>query len=198
MLCLLAWAVPVGAGELEDLAISDEAGAYHLSLKMRLEVPAEQVHAVLTDYRRIYRLNPSIIESRLLPEPDGTAARVFTRMQGCVGFFCREFSRVEDVWERPSGEIETRIVPEMSDFDSGVAYWRVQGRGDGTELSYEATLEPAFFVPPLVGGFFVKQKFKQETLLSFDKIECIARVRSALEQSSGMRNYARAPSADPC
>jgi hypothetical protein len=153
------------------VAVSDQDGVYQIRLKMLLDVSAPQVWEVLTDYRHIYRLNPSIIETRLLPAPDaGRAAWVYTRMQVCVGFFCREFSRVEEVWEHPSGEIETRIVPQMSDFDSGSTVWRIRDLGGYTELDYEASLHPTFFVPPVLGSYFVKQKFKEQALLSFDKI----------------------------
>ena len=180
------------------MAVTSEAGVYHISLTMHLDAPMQQVWDVLTDFRHIYRLNPSIIESRLLPTPEGRAARVFTRMQGCVGFYCREFSRVEDVWETPPGEIATRIVPEMSDFDAGASHWRVEDIGEGTELSYEASLDPGFFVPPVVGGYFVKHKFQEETLLSFEKIECIARVKLAIKRASSVDKYVQMPSEDGC
>jgi hypothetical protein len=201
LLVLLALGLPASlvAAELEEVAVSDQDGVYQISLRMLLDVPARQVREVLTDYRHIYRLNPSIVETRLLPTPDaGRAARVYTRMQSCVGFYCREFSRVEDVWEHPSGEIETRIVPHMSDFDSGSTVWRIRDLGEHTELDYEASLEPRFFVPPVVGSYFVKRKFKEEALLSLHKIECIARVNLASEKTYAVASYAKMPTGDPC
>jgi hypothetical protein len=201
LVCLIGWLGPAAlcASEQEIVSIADNAGVYQISLKMLLDIPAQQVWEGLTDYRHIYRLNPSIVESRLLPAPDGgRTARVFTRIQGCIGFYCREFSRVEDVWERPPREIETRTVPDMSDFHSGSARWRIRDLGGRTELHYEATLEPAFFVPPVVGGYVLKRKLKEEILLSFDKIECLARVKLAIQRDSGVAHYAQMLTGNSC
>lgn len=201
LVCLMGWlgSAPLCAAELENMTMTDKAGVYRISLRMLLDVPAQQVWEVLTDYRHIYRLSPSITESRLLPTLDGgRAGRVFTRTQGCVAFYCREFSRVQDVWEHPPREIETRTVPEMSDFHSGSAHWYIRDLGGRTELDYEASLEPAFFLPPVVGGYFLKQAFKEQTLLSFDKIECIARVNLAIQKDSGVATYAKMPTDNGC
>jgi abortive infection bacteriophage resistance protein len=102
-------------------------------------------------------------------------------MEGCVLFYCTEFTRVDDVRELDSGELVAVIVPDMSDFGSGTALWRITQHGDRSRLVYEAQIQPDFFVPSLIGSYFVKHKLKAELLTVFQRIECNAKARLQVE-----------------
>ncbi len=164
--------------ELTRVDLDSEGGVYRIRLEMELDIAADYVNDVLMDFRHIYRLNPSIVESRILPSPIEGATRVYTRMEGCVLFYCTEFSRVEDVRKLGSGKLVAVIVPEMSDFESGTALWRISQHGERSQLIYEARMQPEFFVPPLIGSYLVKKKLKAELLMAFQRIECNAKARS--------------------
>ena len=171
------------AGEVVELAISDEQGIYHLKLEMILDAPFKDVHYVITDYVHIYRINPSIIESAILYTPDPSVTRVRTMINDCVLFFCREILRVEDVREEETGDIYTVIVPQLSNVKSGTAHWQIQPLGNKTRINYNMTLKLGLFIAPLIGNHFVKNKLQEETLISFKNIERIARIHNEQEKA---------------
>lgn len=178
------------AADLRRLEVSNKGDSYRIQLEMELDIGADYVREVLTDYRHIYRLNPSIVDSRILPSPGNGVARVFTRMEGCVLFYCTEFTRVEDVQENSYGELDVVIVPGMSNFGSGTAAWRITGHGQRSSLAYEAELQPEIFIPPIIGSLIVKNKLREEILTTFNRIECHAKVRLSLDESGADRTIA--------
>jgi hypothetical protein len=180
-LCPLASAV---AGHLSNLEISENSSSYRVKMVMMVHAPAYYVHSVLTDYTHIYRLNSSITESEILPSPNRGTVRVRTRMEGCIFFFCRDFDRVEEVREVNTRHLQAVIIPEQSDFQSGWADWRIQPVGDDSRVVYEAQVTPAFFIPPIIGSYFVKRTFAEAITTSFAKLECIARIRAGLDTPS--------------
>jgi hypothetical protein len=180
-LCPLA---PAGARNLPNFEISENSGNYRVRMVMLIHAPARYVSSVLTDYKYIYRLNPSITESEILPSPRSGTVRVKTRMQGCILFFCRDVDRVEEVREVNAGHLQAVIIPELSDFTSGSADWRIQPVGDDSRIIYEAQATPAFFIPPVIGSYFVKRAFADAVITSFAKLECIARIKAGLDSRS--------------
>ncbi len=151
---------------------------------MLVHAPAIIVHRVLTDYAHIYRMNPSITESEILPSPDNETVRVRTRIEGCVFFFCKDIDRVEDVREVSPGHLQAVIVPAHSDFTSGQADWRIHPVGEDSQVVYQAEITPAFFIPPVIGDYFVKRTIAREVVTSFAKLECIARIKAGLDTRS--------------
>jgi hypothetical protein len=181
LLCLL---IPLTrAADLAELQVSESEGVYRIRLVMQLQAPAQQVQYVLTDYTRIYRLNPSIIESEILPAPDHGVVRVRTRLLDCIAFFCKQIERVEDVRESGSGRLLATTVPALSSFKSGDAEWQIHRMGERTQVTYQAQMEPDFYIPPVIGSYFVKKKLLQGMLTSLERIECIARIHAGLERN---------------
>ncbi len=181
LLCLLN---PLArAADLAELQVSESEGVYRINLIMQLQAPAQQVQRVLTDYPRIYRLNPSITDSEILPSPGPGMVRVRTRMLDCIAFICKEIDRVEDVRESGPGGLLATTVPALSSFKSGNAEWQILGNGEHSQVIYQAKMEPDFYIPPLIGRHFVKKKLRQATLASLERIECIARIQAGLEQN---------------
>ena len=175
---------PARASSLSHIEISENSGNYRVRMVMLIHAPAIYVNSVLTDYKHIYRLNPTITESEILPSPHSGTVRVKTRMEGCIFFFCRNIDRLEEVREVNSGHLQAVIIPEQSDFTSGSADWRIQPVGDDSEIVYEAQVTPAFFIPPIIGSYFVKRTFAEAVITSFARLECIARNRAGLDTRS--------------
>lgn len=168
------------AGEVVDLELHRKQGEFRLELEMLLDAKYEDVHYVITDYVHIYRINPSIVDSSVLQSPDPYHRRVKTLINDCVLFFCKKILRVEDVREMENGDIYSVIIPELSSVKSGASVWRIRPVGDKTRINYNLVLELGFPVPPLIGTYIVEQKLQHETMVSFDNIERIARIRSGL------------------
>jgi hypothetical protein len=55
------------------------------------------------------------------------------------------------------------------------------GQEDRTAVIYHAQFKPNFFIPPLVGSYYVKKKLRKSVLTSMARIECIARIQAGLE-----------------
>ena len=166
------------ANEITEITVTEKDGFYYIKASVILYAPVKYVQAVLTDYVHIYRLNPSIVESEILPSPDENITRVRTKVIGCVVSYCTEIERVDDVRVLASGDIQAEIVPESSQFKSGVALWQIQSMGDNTRLTYLAEMEPDFFIPPLIGISIVKDKIQSEIIVSFTSLERIASIQA--------------------
>ena len=188
ILLLLVAVIPrLSAGDLTELQVTENGGVYHVRMVMVVYVPANYVRDVLTDYAHIYRLNPSITESEILPSPEQGVVRVRTLMRGCVAFFCQDVGRVEDVRELETGDLRAEIVPELSNLRSGSAGWEVQQMGEHTQVTYQAHMEPDFYIPPLIGSYFVKRNIRKEVMTSFTRLECIAQIQARLDTLSGLQ-----------
>jgi len=169
---------------LDDIAVSEADGVYHISITSEIDASERYVRSVITDYIHIYRLSDSIIESRII-NTDDDKIQVETLVLCCVPVFCREVTRVEEVNELDSGLIQTRIIPEKSDFLSGEATWQVKSTGHTTRLTYQASLEPDFFIPPILGPQMVIDNMRKEFNITFYRIQHIARINEEREWDNG-------------
>lgn len=165
------------AGQLESFSIVVENGAYITSIVALLDAPAEYVYSVITDYKHIYRINSSIIETRVATGGDSGAVRVSNRLEHCFTVFCIKIDLVEDVVKIGEQHIVSTTVPELSSFKSGTAMWHVRPFTDGrARVRYSASIEPDFFIPPLIGTAIMKSSMRREIMDSLTKIECHARI----------------------
>ncbi len=82
---------------LDTLEVSRSKGRYELRAETFLAAPAEEIYNVLLEYEdnKFRRISSVYKQSGYLdPEPDGTPL-VYTRMEGCILFFCMDMKRVE-------------------------------------------------------------------------------------------------------
>jgi len=166
-------AATASAAGVPRVEVFHDKGTYRLRADMTVTAPLADVRRQLTDYANLAALNPAItVSSVRLAEPPFDA-RVATLVEACVPVFCRELRRVEDVREAPN-RLVAEIVPELSDFRSGRAEWRLLPAGDGVRVQYRAELEPNFGVPPLVGTALVKQSILRELRALLANLERLA------------------------
>lgn len=174
--CLTASSI---AGQVESYSVTEKDGEYEAHVAMVLDAPAEYVYGVITDYRHIYRINPSIIESEILPAGDGQGTRVRNRLQHCFAFLCIELEMVEDVVEVGEGQLVATTVPALSSFASGSTMWHVRPFEDGrTRVQYRTNLKPKFFIPPVIGSLIIESTLHSEIITSFSRVECQARIKA--------------------
>ena len=150
-------AVAVGglasAAELHSLEVTHDGGRYELVAETRLEAPIENVFAVLVDYEDggLGRISSVYKQSDYLePASDGTPV-VYSRMEGCVLFFCKSLERVERLEAEAPHYIQTLGLPEHSDFEFSRSEWILKPVEEGTEVTYRLEIEPGFWVPPVIG-----------------------------------------------
>jgi hypothetical protein len=169
------------ADELEDLTVTAADGEYSLRVAVVLNAPADYVYKVITDYKHAYRINPAITNVEILPSGRDRVIRVRNRSEQCVGPFCFAIIWTGDIVKTGKGDLEVKTIPQLGDFISGSAIWRIRARGEHAWVLYVSRLKPAFFIPPVIGDIVIKKHIKSEILASFKRIECQAVIMLALD-----------------
>jgi hypothetical protein len=161
---------------IRRLKITVEDGRYHLVADTYLAAPRAAIYEVLLDYDddAYGRISQVYKESGYLaPDKDGTPL-VYTRVEGCLLFFCRSMRRVERLETVEPSFIRTTTVPERSDFKYSVSRWRLEPEGRGTKVVYELDMEPNFWLPPFVGPAFLKRLLMHGGIGAVEHIEALA------------------------
>ena len=170
LLLALVGASSAMALDIDDLHITKKGRAYKVQITFDVAAPVDRVMAVLTDYRYPDRLNPEVTKREVIGRQKGIT-RVRTEFNSCVFVFCKDVVLTQDVTV-VAGTIEANIVPDESDFRSGYLRWLVSSSDNGSShIGFEAVMEPDFFIPPLVGGFFVRKRLRREILATAENLE---------------------------
>ncbi len=157
------------------VSVEREGRAYTVSMVVELSAAPERVRALLTDFEHLDRVNPSILASEVLPSPDPDVTRVRTRVKSCAWFFCRKLDLVEDLRTAANGDIEARVVAELSDMEAGSARWIIEAVGEHTRLTYRSTMEPGFWVPPPLRSRAVTNSLRKNLLATAANLERLLR-----------------------
>jgi len=172
------------AFDLINAEVTEENGIFRIKASALIEAPPDYIRYVLADATHIYRLSPSIIESEVLPTSSADEKLVRTRLLTCTSVFCREVDRVDRVRMLKSGNFEAEIIPALSEFKSGKATWEITPMDDGSNIVYQAYLEPDFFIPPVVGTQVVIQHLRDEFTTTFIRIERIASINAERDSNT--------------
>ena len=173
---------PLAAYELDHVAVDRQADRYRIDLRVRLAATPADAYAAFADVNRLPSINPAVKRVRMMEGAPPGQQRVYTRVRVCVSFFCRELEQVQDMEHRTEaegGQIHARVIPELSNLRFGEAHWTLKGCGDMTCLSFVATLEPAFWVPPLIGPWLIQRKLREEAMQTSAGIERAAQAIAA-------------------
>jgi hypothetical protein len=165
------------AATIDDLDVVKQRGRYSLEAYARLDATPESIYTVLTDFddNAYSRISRAYKESRYLePTPDGTPL-VYTRMEGCLLWHCMTLERTERLETEKPWWIKSTALPEASNFKHATSEWVLEPDGDGTKMTYKIELEPDFFVPPVIGPWYLKRTLSQGGLRAVTRIERLAR-----------------------
>ena len=176
LIFLFLFSLATSSNDIEELSVTVADGVYNLKAISVLAAPADYVYYILTDYLHAYRINPSITEIEILPTLESDVTRLRNHSEHCIGLFCFNISWTGEIVEPEHGYIEIETIPELGSFQSGSAIWRIRPDGAHTLLHHESTLKPDFFIPPLIGDKVMKRKMASDTVATFNRIECYARI----------------------
>lgn len=174
------WALLGLAGTLDDVIVTHEDGRYHLVADSFLGAPPPAIRAVLLDFEdnAYAQISEVYKESAYLePDADGTPI-VFTRVEGCLLVFCRSMSRVERLEVVSNGFIRSTVVPERSDFKYAKSEWTLEPENDGTRLTYRMSMEPDFWIPPIIGPAYLRRVLMRGGADAVERIEELAQERA--------------------
>lgn len=169
--------MPAGslAGSVLESTVDYDGDIFEMSVVALIDAPPEQVLNALTNYQHLSRVNPDIIESEILLVYSPTRHRVRSLLKTCILFFCKRIRQVQDITQVSDRVIEAVNLPEDSDFVYGTMRWELAVQGDATRMRFDAQFKPAFWMPPLIGPWLVKQKLAREITVSTFMIEASAR-----------------------
>lgn len=161
------------------LDVTEEQGVYRVSADVHLEAPLRAVRAVITDYNHLTRITGAIRESHVVARlADGTTY-VHTETRACFALFCNTLVQVQRVTENSPTQIEAVTLPRVSDARSGRTVWDLAEDKGGTRLRYRMSIEPTFWIPPLVGAPIVKSTLQDQARRTARGIEKLAEERMA-------------------
>ncbi len=178
-LLILGWclAAPTAlpALELAQLEVEQDGRRFEVRAESLIDAPASFVYAALSDYDNFHRLAGGLAETRWLSAPQAGEGLAYTRIDSCVLFFCKVIERVERVKLEPELGLHTEALPERSDFRVYRAHWQLEAAGDSTRLLFSASMEPDFWLPPLIGKWAIKRKLANTAQLVGERIEYLHR-----------------------
>lgn len=175
-----ASALPAAALEVQRVDVSRDGARYHVEMQVVLDASAARSYAVFADPAQLTRINPAVREARVLDAPSTADTRLATVVRVCVAGFCRRLRQVQDMRHsrRDDGgaEVQAQVLPPLSDFRFGHATWSFRACGaQQTCLHFRAQMEPAFWVPPLIGPWIIQRKLRSEAIETSAGLERLAR-----------------------
>lgn len=151
------------ASEVLQSSIHFEGRTYHYRFAVDIEAPLENVHAVVTDYDNLQRINNDVVQSLVLERYDEHHLKRRMWINHCLLMFCFDLYFVENVDLLDDGRIRTTIIPEESNFTEGQSVWRLESlTATTTRISVEANQTPDFWIPPVIGPLVFKRAFVRE------------------------------------
>ncbi len=172
-LCLVE---PIGlayANPNESILVERLNGAYHVRLQFEVNASPERVREVLTDYDHLNAINPKIVASRALEHPAANVTRVRYEIRHCIWFYCFDIVIVEDVTTLEDGSIIAKVISDESDFKNGYTVWSLAASPRGTLIGYESSMEPRFWVFPILGPIIIKKTLREQITVSAERIQSL-------------------------
>lgn len=170
-------ALDARAAELRDVVVEREDGRYYLRSETIFESNRDTIYEILTNFDLFEKFTSAIVESANVEPDEKGRPQFYARMEGCVLLWCRSFIRNGYVETRPQEEIIAISDPERSDFKFSRERWELSPHPDGTMMIYEFEMEPAFWVPPVIGPFYIKRALASGGAKVVDRIEAMAKTR---------------------
>lgn len=159
---LLACAVPAWGASLPALDltvaridVAEGGKAYRIASSGTVAAAPAAVWRILTDYQHMADYVPDLTSARVLSR---SGNQVVLEQMGVARmlFFTRDIRLVVAVHEQAPSRIDVSLVD--GDMKVYRCSWELRAAGaGGTTVLYNATIEPTFYVPGLVGTRLVRQ-----------------------------------------
>ena len=181
---LAAVCTNVAAAEFHTLEASRDGDMYRLSVDVYLDAPPNQVYRVLTDYNHLGRISGMVRQSRVLERLDAHTVLVYVESRVCVWFFCHTLRETQKVVESPPDSVTAEVIPAQSNVRFATSSWHLRPDGKGTRMRWQLSIEPEFWIPPLIGPALVKSELRTESAYTARGVEKLARERAHLPPQS--------------
>lgn len=167
LLCLIS-PVPIAAAAEISILTTRHGDSFEIEATAEIDADLTEAWKVLTDYDRLSRFIPGMLESRVVSR-DGL--RVVVDQRGEAGFLFLTFPiRVRlSIEERPYDRIVSTAISGNFKELSGVYY--LDARETGLRLRYEGRFTPDFGFPPLLGTLIVRSTAQKRFAAMVSEIE---------------------------
>lgn len=162
------------AAELLDVQVELRSKRYRLYSEVQFNASREALYELLIDFEKFEKFTSAIVESSNVEPDEKGRPGFYARMEGCILLFCKSFIRNGHLLLTPIAEIVAITNPEESDFKYSRERWQLIPKGEGTLMIYDFELEPAFWVPPVIGPYFIQRTLKRGAHRAVDRIERLA------------------------
>jgi hypothetical protein len=182
------WAGTAAAFKIEHSETRYADRRYQCDLNVRLDAPLDKVEAILRDYEKYPALDGRILEARVIERPAPNVAMLETKLRVCMGWFCRNVSRVERV-EESQHALAATADPSRSDVKYGETRMQLSpGENGGTLVHYRTSITPAFWIPSVVGRRWMLRTLEDATGDLFMNVEMKARAEGEAEKEKAASN----------
>lgn len=177
-LFLFLIAPATSAAEIQSLQVTHDGSLYHVEMEVKLQAPSAAAYAVFATPGNLPRINAAVRQVQVLEHPADDKARIYTEVRVCALWYCKNLHQVQDMTYAPrpdGGDLHAQVLQGPSDFRQGHADWRFRPAGAATLLRFSAEMEPAFWIPPLIGPWLVERSLREEAQRTSAGIEQLAR-----------------------
>lgn len=174
---LCVFSISALAESVDRLDVEHDGARYRIALHARLDAPLADSYAVFSDFRNLPKINDAVEDVEALPSATLGVERWRTRVRVCVSFFCTHLKQVQDVRDSHTVDryrLEALVIPALSNLRYGKADWQLERCGTQTCLTFNAELEPDFWVPPVLGPWLIKRTMRHEANATAAGIETLA------------------------
>lgn len=146
---------PAGAAAPVDLRVDREAGLLRVRATIAAAAPAELCYAVIADFDRLADFIPGLRTSRVVSKP-GEPLELRQVGETSLGFSRYTIDVTLALTTDPPRQIMfTRVAGNLAVMEGR---WQVQGDAAACTIDYRADMQPAFWVPPLIGPLLVRRQ----------------------------------------
>jgi len=137
------------------VSVTEARGVYSISARLWVPAPPATVWSVLTDYDHTAEFVHDVQMSRLV-ERQGDVCIVEQQGRGILGIALRVRLRVV---ERPPDEVQFEALD--GDFRVYRGSFRLEARGEGTEITYVLESQGKFWIPPWLGRPLIQSRVRR-------------------------------------
>jgi hypothetical protein len=174
LLIMISTVATARAADIKVLKVEEHQGRYTITLDALLNAPRENIYTTITTPALWPQLSHTVIEAKKLGRPSDARRMVRVVYEDCIFFICQTIHKNETLTSSTNGHIDTQAIPGQSDFSYAHEHWRVSTQGQATRVEYSAEMIPNFYIPPLIGPYFLKAKIRSFLLHVTTNLESMA------------------------
>ena len=162
------------AADVNWIDVQRDGGRVDVNSELVIDAPLAEVYAALLNYDQFAQMGDTFAESRYVETAADGTPRIYTRIEGCIWFFCKTIERTARLEVEPHRKILAIAEPELSDAARSIESWTLTAAGDSTIIEYRHEIDTGFWVPPLLGALVINRSVKRGVQKAAGRIEDMA------------------------